>query len=280
VLKNATVAGDVNVFAGKGGDTITLTGDTIRDATILTGSGTDSVALTNVTLQAAPLVPSVPALSFLTYGATLNINTGGGSNDAIALNSVTGTSSLIGGWWSISTGVLGSGTVTLNSVTNPGVTVITGNTITAAGSSFGAVTVAVAVGTGQHSVQVNTSTFNGPAVLVAAGGPSPLISVDNSTFKSAAVVVAAGDNSQIKVQTASAGGSGTVFQGPVVGVVAGASGTVSLGNSNATGKLAFQGPIIFVGDPATNDTTIDIATGVTTLDNNKLFLIFAKRKNA
>ena len=282
VLKNSNVAGEVNVFGGQGGDSITLTGDTIRDATILTGGGSDSVTLTSVTLQAAPLVPSVPALSSLTFGANLDINTGGG-NDVIAMNSVTGTSSLLGSLWVISTGVMGNGTVTLNSVTNPGVTVVTGsignNTITAAGSSFGAATVVVAAGLGPNSVQLGTSTFNGPAVLIAAGGTAPLVSVDNSTFKSAAVFVAAGNNSQIKVQTTSAGGSGTVFQGPVVGVVAGPSGTVSLGNPTASGTLAFQSQVIFVGNPATNDTTVDIATGVTTLDNNKLLLVFAKRKN-
>lgn len=65
----------------------------------------------------------------------------------------------------------------------------------------------------------------------------------------------------------------------MVGVVAGPSGTVGLGNSNASGTLAFQSEVIFVGNPVTDDTRIDIAIAVTTLDINKLFLVFAKRKN-
>ena len=94
-LQNATVAGDVNFVGANGSNTVILTGDTIRDASILTGSGSDSVTLSSLTLQAAPLVPSVPALSFLTYGANLVINTGGGY-DIVDLESVTGTSSLLG----------------------------------------------------------------------------------------------------------------------------------------------------------------------------------------
>jgi cyclophilin family peptidyl-prolyl cis-trans isomerase len=281
-VQNATIAGDVNLYAGAGSTSVKLTGDTIRDATLLMGKGTNSVTLSHVTLQAAPLVPSVAALNSLTYGANLDIDTGGGTN-TIEMDSVTGTSSLIGGTWIISTGLTGDGTVTLNAVTNPGVTVVTGgignNTISAAGSSFGTATVVVAGGLGQNNVEVGTSTFNGVAVLVSAGGTGPLISVDNTTFKSAAVFVAAGDNSQIKVQTASAGGSGTVFQGPLVGVTAGASGTVSLGNPNASGTVTIQGLALFVGDPATNDTTVNIATGVTTIDDKKLVLVFARRKN-
>ena len=145
--------------------------------------------------------------------------------------------------------------MTLDTDMNPGVTVVTGsienNTISLAGSTFGKDTVVVAGGLGQNLVQVGTSTFNGPAVLVSAGGSGPLISVDNSTFKSVAVFVAAGDSPQIKVQTASAGGSGTVFQGPAVGVVAGAAGKITLGNPNASGTLAFQDAATFAGDPAT-----------------------------
>lgn len=281
-LHDATVAGDVNVFAGNGDNTVTMTADTIRDATILTGDGSDSVKLTNVTLQSAPLLPSIPDLSFLTFGANLNINTGGG-NDVIEMDSVTGTPSLIGGVWVVSTGLAGNGTMTLNSVTNHGVTVVLGsignNTITAAGSSFGVATVVVAGGTGHNAVQVGTSTFIGPAVLVAAGGTAPLVSVDNSTFQSVAVFVAAGDQSQIKVQTATGSGAGTVFQGPMVGVAAGAAAGMTLGNPNASGKLAFQGPVILVGDPVADDTTVDIATAVTTFDPKKLFVIFAKRTN-
>src|SRR5579863_10089022 len=79
-LQNATVAGDLDLFAGNGSNTVSLTGDTLRDATIVTGNGSNSITLSNVTLQSAPLVPSVPVLSFLTYGANLNIATGGGNS--------------------------------------------------------------------------------------------------------------------------------------------------------------------------------------------------------
>ncbi len=279
-LDNTTVAGDVNVYGGTGGNTVSLTGDTVRDASIVTGQGTNSVTLTHVTLQSAPLVPSVPALSSLTYGANLYINTGGGNN-IIELDSDTGTSSLLGGVWVITTGFAGNGIVTLDSSANFGVTVVAGsidnNTISVEKCTFGKSTVVTAAGTGQNLVQVTQSMFMGPAVLVSVGGSAPLVSVDNSTFQSVAVMVAVGPHPQVKVQTASAGGSGAHFFGPAVGVVAGAGGTISVGNSSANGAVILQQAAVFIGDPVNRDTVFDIATSVT--NAKKLFLFYAKRNN-
>ena len=47
----------------------------------------------------------------------------------------------------------------------------------------------------------------------------------------------------------------------------------------ASGTVAFHDAAIFVGDPVTNDTTFDVATGVTKFTSKKLFVIFAKRNN-
>lgn len=278
-LDHATVAGDVNVWGGNEGNRVTFSGDTVRDISINTGWGSDSIKLSSVTFQSGSLFPGLSFLSGLTVGGNLWINTGGG-NDSVELDSVTGTTSLLGGWWNVSTGLIGNGTTTLNSVTTHGPTFVTtgiGNgTVTATGSTFGGPTLIAGL-VGQNKVTVNSSTFAGPTLVSTGVGNSPSISVEDSTFQSVTSFVEVGSNPQLDLESAGTSGAGSTFQGPVVAVLAGPSGTVNIGDPNGTDKINFNGFVYVIG--SLPETTVNIDPDNTTIDNNKLILVLAKRQD-
>jgi hypothetical protein len=278
-LEHATVAADVKVFGGGGGNTVLLSHDTIRDANVDTGSGSDSVKLQNVSFQVGPLFPSLSFLSSITVGGNLAIDTGGGT-DSVELDSVTGTKSLLGGWWFVSTGLIGNGTTTLNSVTTQGPTFVTGGignqTVNATGSTFGGLTVIAGL-VGQNKVNVNSSTFAGPTLISTGVGDSSEISVEDSTFQSATTFVQVGKNPQLNLESSGSSGAGTTFQGPVVAVQAGPSGIVNIGDPTGSDKITFNSFLVIAG--GVPEATVNIDPDNTTLDDDKLILILADRQN-
>jgi len=89
--------------------------------------------------------------------------------------------------------------------------------------------------------------------------------------------VEVGSNPQLDLESAGTSGAGSTFQGPVVAVLAGPSGTVNIGDPNGTDKINFSGFVYVIG--SLPETTVNIDPDNTTIDNNKLILVLAKRQD-
>lgn len=285
IFKDATVTGTTLIMGGSGADSVQLSNDVLHDVSILTGEGDDSVQLSNITLSAsqvyANLIASVPSLSQtlggITSGGSLLIDMGSG-HDTLNLDTVTSANAMLNGVWSV---LLGSGNdnATFTSVQTHGPTIVAGGIgahIGTTSSNFGGATI-VATSGNSSQINVNSSTFVGPAILSTGVGDSPSISVEDSSFQSATAFVEVGQNATLNLESSITTGAGTNFAGPVVAVLAGPSAIANLGSPASADKLAFASFAVFVG--GSPDATVNIATAVTTLDNNKLVLISAKRHN-
>jgi hypothetical protein len=241
--------------------------------------------MSHVTLAArqvyADLIAAVPSLSDalgeITIGGSLIVGMGPGSN-TLNLSTVTTEKALINGLWSVS---LGSGTnsASLSSVQTQGTTVVTGGAgthVQTDSSTFGGTTV-VATNGNNAQIDVNTSSFAAPAVLSTGVGNSQTIAVDDSSFKSTAEFVEVGQTSKLNLESSATTGAGTTFSGPMVAVTPGPSATIDVGSPSSTDKVVFSSVAIFVG--GFPEATVNIATAVTTIDNNKLVLVSADRNN-
>jgi hypothetical protein len=282
---HATVTGTTLVLGGTGADTLEFSNDTLHNVSLYTYGGTDSITMSTVTLSSqqvyADLIAAVPslasALGNITIGGNLIVGMGLGT-DTLDLSTVTAEKALINGLWSVSLGA-GNNTATLTSVQTHGTTVVSGGAgthVTADSSTFGGTTVVATTGNSAQ-IDVNASTFDSVAVLSTGVGNSQTIAVDDSSFKSVAEFVEVGQSSKLNLESSATTGAGTTFSGPVVAVLPGPSATANLGSTASSDKLDFAGAAIFVG--GVPDMTVNIATAVTTIDNDQLVLVNAKRVN-
>jgi hypothetical protein len=305
---DATVTGKMTVIGGSGADSVQLSGDTLGALSIWTGDGGDTINLSTITINPDQTDPDSD-MDFGWWGAwwggfwgrlehrlegadgSLNIQTGSG-NDAITLNSVTGTSSsggslwhlfdglwCVGSQWRISTGS-GTDSVSFDSVTTPRSLSVQGgsgnDTVNLTNTTVSGLT-NVALSAGEDQIHVSGSTFTGPTRLATGAGDGQTISVDDSTFKSFTSLSVPGSGAQLKVETNDVADPGTTFQRAVVVSLPGPSAVADFAAAGANNTLDFQGFVfVFGGNP---EATVNIATANTTIDDNKLFLFSADRNN-
>jgi hypothetical protein len=284
-FKNATVTETTLVIGGSGADTVLLSNDTLHNVSLFTGGGTDSVTLTSVTLATEQvfedLIAAVPSLAQslgdITIGGSLNVGLGS-DGSTLDLNTVSADQAMFNGFWGVWLGG-GNGTANLSSVQTHGTTIVSGGTgskVETHGSTFGGTTI-LGVSGNSAQIDVNTSTFADPAILSTGVGDSQTIAVNDSTFQSSSTFIEVGKQSTLNLEAATASGAGSTFKGPVTAIIPGPSAVANLGNPATSNKLTFSDAAIFVG--GFPEATVNIATANTTLDNNKLVLISAKRQN-